>query len=238
MSWIVGLAVGWFLYHWLTKAMEDQPTPAPAAAAPMPGHLSYAFDDRRNWALSLAHPMALARVRTGFASPHEPVPREELLRSLRPALLHLFGLRADMDDAQVRAAVTAHLGKRWFRIDLDALRAQDDPRDAMAFACARVAFAARVAGALGWVDEATQWSVLFQNAQRANDCFSGWRDYGRAWARGRKQWVAGSRADSLGVSFDEGRVEQWLFDPAHPWSALPWNVPPLFIPAGTGTTPP
>lgn len=234
MTWILGLLAGCLLACWLMKTLDEPGGAAPPPAAPpMPGRVAYGFDHRRNWALSLAHPMAAARVRAGFAHPGEPPPREELLRTLRPALLHLFGLRADLDDAQARSAVTAQLERRWFRIDLDALREQDDARDAMAFACARVAFAARVAGLLGWVDDATQWDVLLQNAQRANDCFGGWRDYGRAWARGRRQWVAGGRADSLGSSFDEAKVDQWLADGSHPWCGLPWQVPPLFVPPGT-----
>jgi hypothetical protein len=228
MSWLVGLVVGWFLMRWVQSMMEkDEPNEQPV---PMPTHLNYAFDARRNWALSLAHPMAAARIRSGFASPQEAWPRDELQQTVRPALLHLFGLRTDLADAQIQLNLNDKLNKRWFCIDMDALRPEDDPRDALAFACARVAFATRVAGAMGWIDDTTQWSVLLQNAQRANDCFTDWRDFGTAWARGRKQWVAGSRADSLGVSLDAAKVEQWLNEPQHPWCALPWRVPPLFVP--------
>ncbi|MFI8619159.1 DUF1266 domain-containing protein [Acidovorax sp. NPDC077693] len=137
-------------------------------------------------------------------------------------------MRADLDDTQVRAAVTECLVRRWFRIDLDALRDQDDPRSAMAFACARVAFATRVSRLPGWVDEATQWYVLMQNAQRANGCFSGWRDYGQAWAYDRRQWIAGARADSSGTSFNQTEVDEWLTDRKHPWSTQAWLVSPLF----------
>nr|WP_241022249.1 DUF1266 domain-containing protein [Burkholderia sp. Ac-20353] len=33
------------------------------------------------------------------------------------------------------------------------------------------------------------------NAQRAQDCFGSWEDFSRAFVAGRRQWVAGFRAD-------------------------------------------
>ncbi len=230
MTWIIGLVVGLLLAGWFQRQSDDDETLDEPRPVPMPTHLNYGFDLRRNWALALAHPMAQARIRSGYAAPNEAWPQAEVQQTVRSALLHFFGLRGDLSDAQSQLALNDKLNKRWFCLDMDALRPEDDPRDALAFACARLAFATRVATAMGWIDEATQSSVLLQNAQRANDCFNSWRDFGNAWARGRKQWVAGSRADSLGVSFDAAKVDQWLADPRHPWCALPWQVPPLFVP--------
>lgn len=186
----------------------------------------YVLDGHWNWALALADPMAFARIKGGFADAGMPLLSEPLQQSLRPALLHLLGLRGDLSDAQVRATLPAQLQERWYRMDLDALRPDDSPRDAMALACARVAFATRTAALLGWLDEATHWHILHHNAQRAADCFQGWEDFGKAFARGRQQWVAHSRADSLGVAFTEQDVAQWVANRDHPWNWLPWPLPP------------
>lgn len=187
----------------------------------------YALTPRRNWALALAHPIAFAQIDNGFADAPAPLISEELARLMRPVMLHLFGLRNEMSDEQIRFALARQLPSRWFRIGLDALAPEDDPRDAMAFACARLAFAVRVAFLLGWIGEDMQWNILYQNAQRAEACFAGWLDYGAAWARGRRQWVARSRADGLGAVFDERKVRDWVTDSAHPWCWMTWALPPL-----------
>ncbi|MDA8519343.1 DUF1266 domain-containing protein [Acidovorax sp. NCPPB 4044] len=182
----------------------------------------YALAAHENAMLALAHPMAFARVEGGFADARLPVFTAGLAQSLRPALLHGLGLRADTSDAELRNGFAAQWRNRWFRMDLDALRPQDAPRDALAFACARVAFATRTAAILGWLDEATQWEILAHNAQRAGECFTGWEDYGWALARGRRQWVAHARADSLGTAFTEDDVRGWIAETRHPWRWLPW----------------
>lgn len=187
----------------------------------------YALGDHWNWTLALADPMAFARIQGGFADAAQPQLADALKQSLRPALLHLLGLRSDIDDAALRATLPGRLRAQWFRLGLDALRPDDAPRDALALACARVAFATRTAALLGWLDEATQWQVLHHNAQRASDCFTSWQDFGTAYARGRRQWVAHSRADSLGVAFTEEEVAQWLANRDHPWHWLPWPLPPV-----------
>jgi hypothetical protein len=186
----------------------------------------YVLDAHWSWTLALADPMAFARIHGGFADARMPRLAEPLQQSLRPALLHLLGLRSDMADDQVRKILPGQLREGWFRMGLDALRPDDVPRDAMALACARVAFATRTAALLGWLDEATQWHILHHNAQRAADCFHHWQDFGTAFARGRQQWVAHSRADSLGVAFTEDDVAQWVANRDHPWYWLPWPLPP------------
>jgi hypothetical protein len=220
MSLILCLLAGWFGAIWFSNWREQQNSPK---EAPPITHLHYAFDVPSNLALALAHPMGLAHMPQAYATPTAGIQKEELARTLGPALLHMLGLRNDLDGGHIRNAVTQQLRQHWYRMDLHALRPQDNPRDALAFACARVAFVVRVAAALGWVDDDTQWKILLHNAQRAHDCFQSWQDYGHAWARGRKQWIANSRADSLGIPFDEARVEQWLKDPKHPWRFLPWH---------------
>lgn len=227
MSWITGLLLLWLLARlvtWGVRALARAwraRSAAPATAAAVHQAIRYGFDAERNQALSLAHPVAESRVGPAFASADVTAWPD---RSLRPALLHLLGLRSDLSDAAVRAQLRADLRTRWYRIDLHGLGTQDDPRDAMAFACARVAFAVRMAHLYGWVDEASQWQVLLHNARRAADCFDGWSDYACAWARGRRQWVKAARADSAGLAFDEAQARAWAATPGHPWAVQPWPV--------------
>lgn len=216
MSWLIAFFLGWLVWHLMDRSAAEKDQ------AKKPKNLHYRFHHLRNRALALAHPVAMARLPFGFADPMARLAPDNPLQTLRPALLHVFGLRNGMEDAQIRIALRERLNLHWYQIDLDAPRPQDDPRDALAFACARVTFAVRCAAMLGWIDEETQWHVLHQNAQRAKECFESWSDYGAAWARGRQQWVSNSRADSLGVAFGEQQVKQWAGDRGHPWGQWPW----------------
>ena len=107
------------------------------------------------------------------------------------------------------------LETQWFRADLHALRPTDDPRAALAFACARMAFLARVAMLMGWTEPDTAWRVLLLNAQRAH-CFDSWTDFGHAYVAGRRQWVAGFRADPFGKAFDDATLG-WLAPGGGAW---------------------
>lgn len=209
MSWtVVGMMVmAWWIYRLIAHC-----TQAPDANDP---------DLARAQAIALALPSG-SRWVTHFEATDGIEDPEVLEAQLRVPLLHAFGVRQEASPSQIRAMLPALLRTRWFRMDLDRLRMDDDPRDALAFACARVAFATRVAGLVGWIDEETQWAVLLDNARRAGECFNSWQDYGEAWARGRRQWVAASRADSLGLAFDATAVTQWLSQPKHPWAQLRW----------------
>lgn len=228
MTWLVLLiavwVTGWGLKH---RGQPRSRVPASQLA------LRYTFDARQNWALCIAHSIANTKKDGGlsaYADPSAALPTVEQGQALRNSLLHIFGLRSSLNDAQIRSTLNAQISRLWFRIDLDKLRPEDDPLAALAFACARVTFAVRAACLLGWLDEAAQWYVLLQNAQRANDCFDSWHQFGTAWARGRQQWTKASRADSLGLAFSEADVQRWLTDPQHPWHCIPWQVPPLFAP--------
>lgn len=222
MSWFFALLTGWLLIRlagrmigWL-RARFGTSTP----------RLSYQLQPEENWALALAHPIAAAQIEGGFADDSLPTIHEDLARFLRPQLLHLFGLPTNLSEEQIRARLPSRLDAHWFRFDLDTLHADDDPHAAMAFACARVTFAVRTAAMLGWIAADQQWRILHQNADRAGHCFRGWLDYGTAWARGRHQWITRARADSLGTSFSEDDVRQWLRDRRHPWRTASWPEAP------------
>lgn len=224
MSWIVAACFVWFCTRlaqalWAAHLRRKERAP-----------LRYAFDARRNWSLALAHPMADAGRVHAFANPKAPGPSPEDAQALRASVLHVLGLRNTLSDTELRAALESLMRREWFRIGLDKLRPEDDPRAALALASARLAFAVRMATLLGWLDPDLQWQVLYQNAQRLNNCFDSWDDYASAWSRGRQQWLAASRADSLGLAFSEADVKAWLADARHPWRKMPWQTDPLFVP--------
>jgi Protein of unknown function (DUF1266) len=231
MTWLYLALAGWIIGSLIRYWGRRRQTPIAASA--VSGALIYGFEHRQNWALLLAHPMAQAHSIQQYANPSAPSPSFEEGMALRAGLMHIFGLPNTSNDAHLRSNLPAHLHTHWFRIDLDKLRSTDDPRAALAFAGARLTLAVRAAQVLGWLDDAQGWPLLYQNAQRIHDCFDSWQDYGQAWARGRKQWIAGARADSLGVAFSEVDVLNWLNDPQHPWHSMPWSVPPLFVPIET-----
>lgn len=195
----------------LAKALRRPALAGPGSEPP------YLFSAPRNRALALAHPAGKALLGAIYGHSSAALPADDPLRKLEPSLLHVFGLRQGLDLTQIRASLQAQLPQRWFRLGLEQLQPGDDARDAMAFACARVAFALRAAQLLGWLDAGLHWQLQEFNAARARECFSSWPDYAAALARGRRQWVAGSRADSLGVAFSVEQALAWTRQRRHPW---------------------
>ncbi|MDR1968978.1 MAG: DUF1266 domain-containing protein [Burkholderiaceae bacterium] len=185
----------------------------------------YRLSEERNFALALAHPMAFHSIPGGFAGKERPVLTQELGRTLRPLTLHYFGFRTDLSDAAARQQLPAAIKTGWFRRDLDTLQPADQPRQAMALACARSAFFVRCAALLGWLDEPLQWQVLQLNAARARDCFDSWPAFVRAYAAGRAQWVAASRGDAVGRAVTEAEITTWLAARWHPWGRWRWPAP-------------
>ena len=181
-------------------------------------------------ALALAHPMFVAKgllpcmVRPGAAAVQD-VTDASLpagLAGLRPVLLQYFGLRASSSETEIRQGVENLLRYQWYRMDMTQLGPQDDLRDGVAFAVARVAFATRAAALLGWLPVMLHEQVMQLNAQRAAACFSSWEEYGWAYARGRQQWIVRSRPDLLGAGLHEGELERWLTSRLHPWCRFSW----------------
>lgn len=216
MSWLIALLIlGWMLVRLTRRIVRT-------LRSLWLRKLRYRLEPQKNWALALAHPMAEARIEGGFAYRANPKVAPKLAQVLRPQLLHLLGLPTTLSEAAIRSSLPSRLDEHWFRIGLDTLHPDDDPHAAMAFACARIAFTVRVATMMGWISAEQQWRILHQNADRAGQCFSSWHDYGTAWARGRRQWIAHARADSLGASFSEADVEKWVSNVRHPWRTTAW----------------
>jgi hypothetical protein len=188
------------------------------------------FSPRKHWSLLLAKPMADAMGVEGFYSSACDHFNEQAQKILRAALLHQAGIRSHCDDEAVRAHFSATLERQWFGLDLQALKADDEPRAAMAFACVRVAFLVRCALLMHWLEPAVAWRVLLLNAQRAQDCFDSWEDFGKAYQQGREQWVAAFRVDSLGEAFHEQHLRQLLTPGSGAWNAIPWQTPAALSP--------
>jgi len=191
---------------------------------------------RRRWALALAQPFAPATRYGSLYLSAELALTDAMRARLRPHLLHQMGLRTDASGDDARAHLARTLESQWFRADLQQLLPTDDPRAALAFACARMAFLARMTMLMGWVEPQLAWRVLLLNAQRAQDCFASWEDFGRAFIEGRRQWVAAFRADPFGSGFDERSLTGWLSSRNRGWRRLPWPGPAAFnpVPAAGG----
>ncbi|UQS16645.1 DUF1266 domain-containing protein [Pseudomonas sp. HS6] len=186
------------------------------------------FSQRRHWSLLLARPMADAMKVEGFYSPACDHFTEQAQTIVRAALLHQAGIRSDCNDEAVRSHFNATLEQRWYGLDLQALKVGDDPRAAMAFACVRVAFLVRCALLMRWLEPDIGWRVLLLNAQRAQDCFDSWEDFGKAYQLGREQWVAAFRVDSLGEAFHEQHLRQLLTPGSGAWADILWRTPAAF----------
>ena len=145
-------------------------------------------------------------------------------------LLHQIGFRSNATDDEVREHLDSTLERQWFRVDLHGLNATDDPRAAMAFACVRSAFFVRCAMLMGWIDTESGWRIMLLNAQRAQDCFSDWEDFGRAFMLGRNQWIAAFRADSLGEVFNETSLNRLLMPGSGIWAGVAWQGLPALLP--------
>jgi hypothetical protein len=180
--------------------------------------------DALNWALALAHPMAFHAIQDGFSGSISGAD-DALTQQLRPQVLHHLGLPTDLIDSHAQQQLPDALRQRWFMLDLQRPHRTDDLRAAMAFACARVAFFVRSARMLNLLSDEAHLHILLLNAQRAQECFGSWQDFGSAYARGRAQWLAQGRADVLGKLFSEDDVAQWVGEEKHPWHAMPWQQP-------------
>jgi len=188
------------------------------------------FAQRRQWGLMLAKPMVDATDMSGFFDPRCDSFQDNTKVFFRAPLLHQVALRSNATDEEVREHLDASLERQWFRFDLHGLSPTDDPRAAMAFACVRTAFFVRCAMLMKWIEPMTAWRVLLLNAQRAQDCFDGWEDFGQAFIVGRRQWVAAFRADSLGAVFNDASLGQLLMPNSGAWAGMPWRELPALHP--------
>ncbi|MET3215497.1 UNVERIFIED_ORG: hypothetical protein ABIC48_003266 [Burkholderia territorii] len=192
--------------------------------------------NRRRWALALAD---ILLIRNGLRCDCDDLvhalpdsQREQLARQVRREL----DLPADLPEWQIVQRVPSILAG-WIRGIgrshdgfYEQLAAIGRVRDALAFDCARTAFLVRCIALLGWTSEQHAWVVLLLNAQRAQDSFDSWEDFGLAYARARQQWLRGSGQDGPASSRATQEVREYLRNPSGNWLSLPWKRYRIFDP--------
>jgi len=212
----------YFWQHYRTwQLMRSEPNPTqsnkPSHKRAEPVFIG-SGDNLIDFALALGWPMAASYPQT-----------QDNGRKRYPMQLHYFGLRTDLEHAQIRRQLPQKLPKHWFTLDLNRLQSSDEPRAAMAFACVRLSFYVESARRLGWLDETLHRQILLLNGERAKECFSSWQDFASAFVQGRNQWLARGRSDILGEAASTEQVQHWLNDTNHPWQQLPWPPVPTHL---------
>jgi hypothetical protein len=187
------------------------------------------FPYRKHWALTLALPMVEAQCLEGFSSPDSTELGEESKALFRAGLLHYLELPPNASDEAAIRDIAERYEATWFQADLYSMQSKDDPQAAIAFACVRTAFFTRILMLMDWIDKDSAWRVLLLNAQRAQECFHGWKDFGRNYLVGRRQWTALFRADPLGATFDDEQLTR-LTSGLKPWALMPWDSSVIFDP--------
>lgn len=250
LLWLAGLVVLFFVYRAVVilrgvmgegddgEHRADAATPAredPALRAAR-AKAENAPPNRRRWAIALGD---ILLVRNGLPCNGDTLAldlpadrRERLARQV----LREMNLAADLPDADIstrmRAALTGWVGGLGRSHDgfYEQLAAQGRVRDALAFDCARTAFLVRCIALLGWVPETQAWMVLFLNAQRAQDSFESWEDFGMAYARAREHWLRISTQDGPASTRAAMEVREHLRNADGSWLALPWKRYRIFDP--------
>lgn len=246
LAWALALAVLWFVLRVLWGVLKlarevraDDSTAASPPSAAVRAALARAEQappNRRRWALSLADILLL---RNGLRCDCDELVYtlpDEKRAQLAKQLARELDLPAELPEAKIRERMPAVLADWVSGVGhaqegfYEQLAAEGQVRDALAFDCARTAFLVRCIALLGWVPEAQAWPVLLLNAQRAQDSFDSWEDFGRAYARAREHWLRGSERDGPVSARATREVEEYLRDPDGNWLALPWRRYRIFDP--------
>lgn len=233
LLWAVAL---WLLCTVVRRVFAARPAVRGEAEAAARTSGGAAAPERRRWALALADILSL---RNGLPCNSDTLTtdlpaerRAQLARQLRREL----DLPSELPDASVPAHVRSALAGwvgglgRSNEGFYEQLAALGRVRDALAFDCARTAFLVRCIALLGWVPDSQAWIVLFLNAQRAQDSFDSWEDFGLAYARAREHWLQTSGQDGPASTRAAMEVREHLQNPQGSWRALPWKRYRIFDP--------
>jgi hypothetical protein len=190
---------------------------------------------RKRWALALAD---IQLRRNGL--PHQTdslqinLPAAELKR-LREAVLQELEINAQQSDAALAAAVERSLNQWAQGMGTDRggffyhVASVSEVRMVMALESARTAFLVRCLALLGLCREDQAWLILFLNAQRAQDIFQSWADFGHAYAQARYAWIEQKNQEAASQrSFVE--VQEYLNERLGNWSTLAWDDYKIFDP--------
>lgn len=252
LLWLLGLGLLFFAWRVavvvLNVMREDDEKAAPGGKGPAaPGKEDPALraarakaestpPNRRRWAIALGD---ILLMRNGLPCNGDTLALDlptEKQEQLARQVLREMNFPADMPagaiPARMQAALTGWVGGLGRSHDgfYEQLAAQGRVRDALAFDCARTAFLVRCIALLGWVPEAQAWPVLFLNAQRAQDSFDSWEDFGLAYARAREHWLRISTQDGPASTRAATEVREHLRNVEGSWLMLPWKRYRIFDP--------
>jgi len=249
----LGLRVAWFVVRTALRIvvrgsdtaighMEKANADLAVRAAQARADAGKVVPNRRRWALALGDILLL---RNGLRCDSDAlaldVPAEQRQR-LAKQVLREMNMAADLPErdiaTQMQAALVGWVGGlgRTHANFYEQLAAEGKVRDALAFDCARTAFLVRCIALLGWVPESQAWLVLFLNAQRAQDSFESWEDFGHAYARARLHWLRISSQDGPASSRATLEVQEHLQNTQGNWLTLPWKRYRIFDPQPTPTS--
>ncbi len=215
-------------------------TPAPAAAAQDarsggwlrrwlragPSEADRPARRHRQWALAVAEPLLFrigldgATARTRLAAP-AGVP--ERLREQVEA--ELSGGRDGEDIAArfcagfFRIPYLAHPQLLAVPADADA----DPARDLLAWHAMRQSYLLRLLAAWQRIDDAQGWTLALLNAQRVQDCFDSWPEFGAAAARGHATWLRWNGREARQARATEVAIADFLDRYDSPWRRLGWS---------------
>ncbi|WP_225616873.1 DUF1266 domain-containing protein [Variovorax sp. 38R] len=246
----LGLRVAWFVVRTALRIvvrgsgtaighMEKANADLAARAAQARADAGKVAPNRRRWALALGDILLL---RNGLRCDSDALALElpaEQRQRLAKQVLREMNMAADLPErdiaTQMQAALVgwvSGLGRTHANF-YEQLAAEGKVRDALAFDCARTAFLVRCIALLGWVPESQAWLVLFLNAQRAQDSFESWEDFGHAYARARLHWLRISSQDGPASSRATLEVQEHLQNTQGNWLTLPWKRYRIFDPQPT-----
>lgn len=100
---------------------------------------------------------------------------------------------------------------------------EDVARDLLAWHAMRQSYLLRLLAAWERVDEARGWRLLLLNAQRVQDCFSDWQDFGSAAARGHATWLRWNGRGAGQTRTAEVALQDFQAQYRCPWKRLPWS---------------
>ncbi|HSC81008.1 MAG TPA: DUF1266 domain-containing protein [Chitinolyticbacter sp.] len=188
---------------------------------------------RRRWALAVGD--VLFRRNEIPSNTDELIPelapeRVSQLRALALAELGVDATDPALHDQVQQCAQTwlTGLGRDTTRY-LAIMAEQGLIRDALAFSAARTAFLIRTLAIAGLLRAEQAWLVLFINAQRVQDMYASWEDYGQSYARGRDQWLR-LHGDGVVSRRAEQEVAAYLRDASGNWRQLPWRAADIYDP--------
>ncbi|MGH8081514.1 MAG: DUF1266 domain-containing protein, partial [Lysobacter sp.] len=101
---------------------------------------------------------------------------------------------------------------------------EDAARDLLAWHAMRQSYLLRLQVAWNRLDEAHGWSLLLLNAQRVQDCFRDWLDFGSAAARGHATWLQWNGREAHLAKATEVALRDFYDESACPWKRLPWTA--------------